>query len=159
MFISNSLNYKVVYRSSEYGVVECLFVEIISGKDKILMGVVYLPHGDFDALEREITDVLVRYSNIIIMGDFNSNLFDILRSQHVREICSRLNIYVRHNCCPTHFDVVHQSSSLIDYFLLSCPHSVKSSNQFICPSISKHAFIYMSLDIKVVREEKYFRVF
>lgn len=159
LYISDNLSYNVVYAGNNYGVLECLFIEVMAGSEKILVGVVYLPHGDFGSFESEISDLLVRYRNIVIMGDFNNNLFDISRASNVRRVCARLGVSVMHNKCPTHYDTFHQSSSLIDYFLVSLPNNIKSSGQFVCPNISRHAFIYISLIASVRRCQQYFEFY
>lgn len=147
LFVSNNINYNVVYRGQNYGSVECLFIELLSGGEKMIVGVVYLPHGDFSAFEHEISHLLARYSSILIMGDFNNNLFDISKANNVRRACNRMNIAVRHNIRPTHFDPAHHSTSLLDFFLLSNTMGVNLSDQFFCPNISRHAFIFASLEI------------
>lgn len=120
------------------------------------MGTVYLLHGDINTLEEQISDNIVRYSNVIIMGDFNNNLFDLGKSAVVRDVCSRFNLSVVHNSKPTHYDVAHESTSLLDYFLVSCPGDLRFSNQFLCPGISHHAFIFVSFDVEVPFVEEYY---
>ncbi|XP_075162654.1 uncharacterized protein LOC142235288 [Haematobia irritans] len=159
LFISSRLTAKVVHSGLNYGVVECLFVEVVVGREKILVGVVYLPTGDFESLESELSDLLVRYSNIIIMGDFNNNLFDVAKSYNLRRACLRMGVSLVHNNVPTHYDAFHQSSSLIDYFLISCPERKRAGGQFISPGISKHAFIYLSLDFSVRQSSDIYEYF
>lgn len=86
LYVSKNLPYNIVHKGSNYGVAESLFIEIVVDSDRILVGVVYAPHGNVDALECDIADLLVRYSKVIIMGDFNSNLFDTSCSFNVRGI-------------------------------------------------------------------------
>ncbi|XP_075163250.1 uncharacterized protein LOC142235883 [Haematobia irritans] len=159
LLVSKKLSHKVVYSGRDYGNVECLFIEVVTDTGKVLVGVVYLPHGNFGAFESEIADLLVYYNDVVIMGDFNKNLFDILNAMSVRQSCSRLGVSIIHNSCPTHFDAFHQSTSLIDFFLSSSPDQVEHSGQFICPSISKHAFIFISLDILPQRCNEFYEYY
>lgn len=156
LFVSKSIKYKVVYSGSQYGIVECLFVELLLGSRNVLVGVVYLPRGNFRAFESEVADVLVRYSDVIILGDFNNNLFDLSSSYSVRESCRRLNVSIVHNSIPTHFSAVHNSTSLLDFVLVSDRSCVCVSNQVVCPSISDHAFIFVSLNVSVLNVLQFF---
>ncbi|XP_075148893.1 uncharacterized protein LOC142222565 [Haematobia irritans] len=122
LLVSRKLKYKIVYSSSSYGIVESLFIEIDARSGKLLLGVVYLPNGNFGRFESEISDLLVRYSNILIMGDFNRNLFDTSISTSVRQSCTRM-----------------------DFFLLSDPHKkrvnlkkYRSENWIDAPEIRYH---------------------
>ncbi|XP_075148792.1 uncharacterized protein LOC142222506 [Haematobia irritans] len=139
-----------------YGTVECLFCEIATHTETFLVGVVYLPTGDFQAFEDEVSCLLARYRSIVLMGDFNSNLFDTRISVNVRRSCTRLGLAIHHNNRPTHFDPYHQSSSLIDFFMTSLPQRIVHSDQVICPSISKHAFVYISINVPVRRHDEFY---
>ncbi|XP_019894691.1 uncharacterized protein LOC101898909 isoform X2 [Musca domestica] len=108
--VVNDMSHKLVCKGSSYGDVEYVFVRLL------LITVVYLPHGDILALEDEISDLEVRYSNVIIMWDVNNNMFDLNRSVLVRDVCSRLNLSAVHNSMPTHNDVAHNSTSLLNYY-------------------------------------------
>ncbi len=59
-------------------VIEYLFVEIKGQNWTALVGVVYRPRGDISDLTDILTDVGSRYTNIIIMGDFNLDREKIL---------------------------------------------------------------------------------
>ena len=52
-----------------------------------------------------------------------------------------------HNSLPTHFDIQHNSTSLLDIFLVSSLELVEKSGQFQCPGITRHSFIFASLKI------------
>lgn len=147
IYVSKKIRHRIVFLGERYGDTECIFVELNVGAVKLLAGVVYLPHGNFNGLEDQISDLVVKYSEVIIMGDFNNNLFDINKSNLVRSVSSNMNLSIVHNCVPTHYDIAHNSNSLIDYFLVSSPKSVKLSNQFHNPGISHHAVIFVSIDV------------
>jgi len=55
---------------------------------------------------------------------------------------------------PAHFDVVHRSVSLLDFFVVSRPDLVNFSDQFWIPHISKHAFIYISVDCPLIKSNE-----
>ncbi|XP_075163075.1 uncharacterized protein LOC142235700 [Haematobia irritans] len=149
IFISRKLKYKTVFKSDSFGDCESLFLEIQRGPARLLFGVVYLPHGNLDEFVNTHTDLMSRYSEIVIVGDFNRNMFNISQSNIMRNVSHGLGLSVSHNCLPTHYDVAHNTCSLIDFFLLSNPAKLKLSSQGQCASISHHALIFGSYDFDV----------
>ena len=112
LYISKHLKYKIVFESSNEGVCEALFIEVTHQKERILVGVVYLPYGDIRSLESTLSNIVLRYDKTIIMGDFNNNMFDSRKSLSMYHICHELNLSCFHNIKPTYFD-----TSLFDLFL------------------------------------------
>ncbi|XP_075163164.1 uncharacterized protein LOC142235791 [Haematobia irritans] len=149
IFISRKLKYKTVFKSDSFGDCESLFLEIQRGPARLLFGVVYLPHGNLDEFVNTHTDLMSRYSEIVIVGDFNRNMFNISQSNIMRNVSHGLGLSVSHNCLPTHYDVAHNTCSLIDFFLLSNPAKLKLSSQGQCASISHHALIFGSYDFDI----------
>lgn len=88
------------------------------------------------------------------MGDFNNNLFDPSKSLRLRSFCGRNNLFCCHNSLPTHYDITHNSTSLLDYFLCSNVDLIEVKDQFQCPAISRHAFVFCSVKICVKRTDK-----
>lgn len=156
IYVSNKLQHKFVFKAYAVGKCESLFLELCSGSAKILFGVTYLPPpGDIEAFEEIHHDLFVNYSNIIVVGDFNCNMFNVPKATQLRSMCARLNLAVLHNSRPTHYDVSHGTSSLIDFMLVSDISMKYYSNQVQCPSISHHSLIYASFDITVNCFEKF----
>lgn len=146
LYLSDKLRYKTVFRSERYKVCESLFVEVFGNGVSAVVGVVYLPNGDIDTFEDLHGDLFDRFSNIIIMGDFNCNLFNISMSARVRSISSRCGLTCLHNCLPTHLCLRYNSTSLIDYFMLSQPSLVACKGQILFPFFSSHhSLIYISV--------------
>ncbi|KAI8117844.1 putative RNA-directed DNA polymerase from transposon BS [Lucilia cuprina] len=125
LYISDKFKARVLCDYMEETLIESLFVEVsLGGTDKIVVGVVYLPQGNFRHAEDYLGDVASRFPNLILMGDFNTNLFDTTKSQIVRDFCIRAGLSVIHNCLPTHFTDNLSCSTLIDYFMVSEPDLV-----------------------------------
>lgn len=141
VFVSNVLKFKVVFKSSLYGICESLFMEIYLDNIRLLFGVVYLPHGDIVTFETEHFHLFSSYPYVVIAGDFNYNLFDVSKSATFRSLCTRCNLKIIHNNRPTHIDVVHGSTSLIDLMLTSDLSTMSFSEQFQYPGVSRHAII------------------
>lgn len=156
IYVSSKLKHKIVFKTSVIGKCESLFVELESGDSKVLFGVVYLPPpGDLTIFEDLHHDLFSRYSNIVVVGDFNCNLFNISRANVLRSLCIRLNLAVVHNSAPTHFDVAHGSTSLIDFMLVSDSSMRMFSSQVQCPAISHHALIFASFRINIQHIEEF----
>lgn len=156
IYISKKLNNKIVFKTSVVGKCESIFIELYSGNSKVLFGVVYLPPpGDFVCFEELHSSILLQYTNIIIVGDFNCNMFNVMKASVVRGMCVRLNMSVLHNSMPTHYDVSHGTSSLIDFMLVSDLTMKCHSTQVQCPSISYHSLIYSAFDICINSLERF----
>lgn len=159
LYISDKLKVRLVSNYMNEGIVESLFVEIIkNNNDKLLIGVIYLPHGNFADCEDFISDLSSRYENTIIMGDFNTDLF--VKSATVRSFCFRSNLSIVHNSLPTHIQEFHNTSTLIDYFFVSKMDLVKTSAQYQIPALnSGHAIISLSYKFQISgqSEEKFYR--
>lgn len=154
IYISRKFRYKIVQRICRYGECESIFVEITCGIDTLLLGVVYLPDDNpryVAIFEDSAGDILTRYENIVLMGDFNENLFNSSKSLLMRSLCNRFSLNIIHNSMPTHYDVSWNSTSLIDYFVLSDLSKFVSSGQMQCPGISDHALIFVCLEFNAER--------
>lgn len=151
LYISNKLRFKVVFKVSDSNLCESLFVELYFGSVKILLGVVYLPSGNIVSFEKEHRNLLLKYSNIIVVGDFNYNLFDPLKSNLFRSLCMRCRLSVAHNSQPTHFDLGKRSTSLIDFFLVSDISMISFTDQVQCPSVTDHALIAAAFTFNIER--------
>ncbi|KAI8115879.1 hypothetical protein CVS40_11978 [Lucilia cuprina] len=150
LYISKSIVYRKVFTHSHYKKCEILFIEISVDTSVILVGVVYLPNGNTDIFESTVSDLFERYNNIIIVGDFNNDLFDPLKAGRFRSVCNRMNLSILHNSVPTHIDVRHNTTTLLDYFLFNGQLHLNTKGQMQCPFLSSHhAFIYASFRLQV----------
>lgn len=141
-YVADSIKFEIVFSCSVPNLCESLFIRIIGNNMNLVAGVIYLPNGNFNSIEEQLSDFLVRHSNVVIMGDFNYNMFDVNKSSRVRSFCNMYNLSCFHNSSPTYFDPVHNNTSLLDFFMCSNNNFVYASGQFLCPGISRHAFIF-----------------
>lgn len=116
IYLSRKLRYKVVFRSEEYGVCESLFIEVF-GDTTFLVGVVYLPNGNVNLFENLHSDLFDKYSDIIVMGDFNTNLFNSSTSNSFRSLIARCGLTCVHNNLPTHLCIRSGSTTYLITFL------------------------------------------
>lgn len=155
IYVSDRYKVRVVNDYMDEGNIESLFVEVNINESKLLVGIIYLPHGKFSECEDLLIDLSTRYNNAIFMGDFNTDLFS--NSSIVRNFCDRSNLSVVHNSLPTHINEVHFSSSLIDYFFVSNIDLVNQKKQYQFPALnSGHAIISISYQLRKVGQLKEF---
>lgn len=155
IFVSKKLKFKSIFRTCVAELCESLFIELYFDSIKILLGVVYLPNGNLSGFEERHRNIFLKYSNVIVCGDFNCNLFNSSKSNLMRSLCLRLNLSMVHNSLPTHYDLANDSTSLLDYFLVSDISMIKFSNQVQCPSISDHALIFACFTFNVEPIQEY----
>lgn len=76
MFVKSNIHCKVILKSDDNSSMEFLFLEIITHDQKTLIGTVYRRNNriDLTPLIDTIEYMSVRYTKIIIAGDFNSDL-------------------------------------------------------------------------------------
>lgn len=146
IYVKKELHSKVVATYSEPGA-EALFIQVSSGLSQTLVGVIYLPGRNFNMIEDICADLVLRFENVVIMGDFNTDVLLPRNDVACKNVCDRLGLEVIHNNTPTHFDLRWNSSSLIDFFLVSSSNFVKYRNQFWVPGISHHACVFISIDV------------
>ncbi|XP_075157890.1 uncharacterized protein LOC142231157 [Haematobia irritans] len=154
IYVSSALRHKIIFKSSILGKCESLFLELFSGSSRVLCGVVYLPPpGDMLSFEEVHRNLFFNYSRIIALGDFNCNMFNTNCRDSVRSACHRLSMSVSHNSKPTHYDVVHGTTSLIDFMLVTPNLEKVVSDQVQCPAISHHALIFASFEFDLDHSE------
>ncbi|KAI8119174.1 RNA-directed DNA polymerase from mobile element jockey [Lucilia cuprina] len=149
LYISQKFKSRVIYQRMVESVFESLFVEIIVGHNcSILIGVIYLPNLSFNVCENELCDISAQYNNVIMMGDFNVDLFS--RAEEVYNFCNHSSLSLVHNSQPTHYCNDRHSTSLIDYFLVSNIEEVSHKGQFQLPVLnSNHAIICISVNLEI----------
>uniref|UniRef100_A0A1B0ATR0 Uncharacterized protein n=1 Tax=Glossina palpalis gambiensis TaxID=67801 RepID=A0A1B0ATR0_9MUSC len=74
--LKNAL-FGLIFKCSEPGSCESLFIEFGDDYTRILFGFVYFPNGNLNMFEARRLAVLLKYSKITIVGDFNCILFKL----------------------------------------------------------------------------------
>ncbi|XP_075163384.1 uncharacterized protein LOC142236018 [Haematobia irritans] len=156
LYVSKKLRYRIVYRGKQFGSCESLFIEVFGNNASVIVGIVYLPTGRIDIFEDMHNCLFDRFTNTIVMGDFNVNLFDPTKSSNFRAMTSRYGLECVHNSLPTHLHIHNNSTSLLDLFLVSQPsliaHKAQLQFPFFC---SYHSFIYCSFKFSPTSHETY----
>lgn len=132
---------------------EFIFVEISgTSRDKVVLGVVYKPPniGHLDDLEEELEAITASYKNIIILGDFNSDLSKKnFYGDQLRCLCEDFNLKIVQNH-PTHH--LKNSDSWIDVCIVDDYEKAMGSEQSSKPFLSDHDLISLTYNYKVGRQ-------
>lgn len=130
---------------------EFMFLEIAYNSNKFLLGVCYnLPQSDCAGiLFDKLSDLSMNYQNILLVGDFNTNLNKSDGKTERLKNCFGFYGLQCVNSMNTHF--YSGGSSLIDLFLTNNPDFVENLNQVSAPEFSKHDILFSS--IKICRSE------
>lgn len=147
IYVRSSLSSKVKRKGAKHenDKVECLFIEVCSMGRKILIGSIYRPdrHISFDyflkMLEEDLTPF---YTDIVIAGDFNS---DLLIKSDFADSMKSLSLYCVNTQMPTHF--TKTNSSLLDLFFVSKEDSILIFDQLSAPCFSRHDLIFITYDV------------
>jgi hypothetical protein len=154
VYIREDLKFKILSSSpAEYlGGPEFLLIEIsLSGADALLLGVCYRPprSGHLLGFENALLNELVRYSHVLIMGDFNTDLLPTTQNYEYRQLTTMFdscNLTVL-PLEPTHHTA--DSDTFLDLLVVSNRHDIIHHGQLPVPAISKHDLIYCVYSIKL----------
>uniref|UniRef100_A0A1A9Z272 Uncharacterized protein n=1 Tax=Glossina pallidipes TaxID=7398 RepID=A0A1A9Z272_GLOPL len=72
---------------------------------------------------------------------FSYDLFNVYKSNVVKALCESLKLYIVHNSKLTHYDIANDSTSLLDYFLITDISVISLVGQVQRPTISNQALI------------------
>lgn len=130
---------------------EYMFLEIVHNSDKFLLGVCYNPPrvDCSEILFDKLCDFSMNYQNILLLGDFNTNLNRTDSKSERFKNCLDFYGLKCINSINTHFYA--GGSSLIDLCLTNNPGFVENLNQVSAPGFSKHDILFSS--IKISRSE------
>lgn len=143
LYIKRGISFNVISLSNDNDLIEYIFIGIKSGDRKLLLGTVYRPNNricieNFLAI---IEQHSVMYNDVIIAGDFNSNL---LVESHFSDKLIPLCLYPVNTTIPTHFSAT--CNTLLDLFLVGDKSQVLLYDQLTVPCFSKHDLIFLTYD-------------
>lgn len=141
---------KIVERSVNNDQVEFLFIELkfVKLSHTFLIGVVYRPNKliSFDSFEIVLGNLIPKYDNFILMGDFNVDMsVQSLESNNFLNIFSSFGAQVLKSP-PTR--ITARSATQLDLFITNRCDLIKSIKTRAIPTISDHDMIYASLKIQ-----------
>lgn len=129
---------------------EHLFIEVLMGHLKILLGVFYSPnlHIDYFAKFESLLESLVPTADhTIILGDFNTCLLkQDFRSNHLRSIVDSTNLNILPLTATHRFPGCRPS--LLDLAIVSSVDHVSSHGQLPAEAFSYHDLLFLSYKIR-----------
>lgn len=127
--------------------VEYLFIEVNNESRKLLVGSVYRPNRNICTRRfiRTLETQTALYDDVIIAGDFNSNL---LVDSSFSDECASLGLISPNILLPTHFTATN--STLLDLFLVSNKINILLYDQLSASCFSKHDLIFMTYNFQLV---------
>lgn len=131
--------------------VEYLFIEVKSDGRKLLVGSVYRPNRNINTRRfvQTLEVLTAMYDNIIIAGDFNS---DLLADRSLLNEFSALGLASPNTTTPTHF--TETTNTLLDLFLVGEESSILLYDQLSAPCFSKHDLIFMTYNFQLASPVK-----
>lgn len=143
-------NFSYTSRSIEQDV-EFTFIEISSLGKKLLVGCVYRPHKriSFTTLYSTLETLASVYDDIVITGDFNS---DLLVESTLSENMLSLGLFPVNVISPTHH--TSTTSTLIDLFFVSNTASIILYDQISASCFSKHDLIFLTYNFRIQQIEE-----
>ena len=154
MYVRDDLKAKILFTSPDNSGIEFLFVEILVGSKKCVLGVVYWPPhiGKLSELHECLAFLASSYEHIIIMGDFNINLLNTNNANIVNYLTTLKSLNLNFlELGPTHHS--NTSDTWIDHIIVSNTNNVVSHGQISTPGISKHDFLYLFHSFKCHKYE------
>lgn len=141
VYIRNGIICKEVLKSNDDSRIEYLLLEIsTTHSTKILIGCVYRPNRNIslDPLLSMMETMSVKYEEIIIVGDFNSNL---ITENILIDAMLTLDLHPTNYTMPTHSS--NTINSLLDVFFVNKLSNVLLYDQLLAPMFSKHDLIFL----------------
>lgn len=151
LYIKSNLKYKIVLKSTEYDLMEYIFVEILANEHKTLVGVVYRRRYNIDmqALFDVLGEISFRYSKVIVTGDLNS---DLLKESLISQKFADMGLFPVNFTRPTHF--TSTASTLLDVFFVNDKNLVQFYDQLSVPQFSRHDLIFIIFDHPTLKADK-----
>eukprot|EP00112_Aurelia_sp_Birch-Aquarium-sp1_P013646 Seg2901.1 transcript_id=Seg2901.1/GoldUCD/mRNA.D3Y31 product="hypothetical protein" protein_id=Seg2901.1/GoldUCD/D3Y31 len=133
--------------------IEATWLDVTVSSQKILIGVVYRQPSDgsfYDKFQRVLEPICLRRTNILILGDFNADLFfqrglqkDMSQGKKLLRILNSFNLY---NVIDQPTRITETSETMIDLIITSITAKVKTSGCYNS-GISDHHIVYAVMDL------------
>nr|CAI5833066.1 unnamed protein product [Callosobruchus analis] len=129
-----------------------LFVEIILGNNKILLGVGYRPpQGNLveaiNLLDRTLSSLIPLYDYVLVLGDFNVNF---LVDNQISHCFSSYNLH-RLLLEPTR--IAEHSATLLDPIFLYCVDKCLKVGTVSAETFSGHLVVYCHISMKTIKPQ------
>lgn len=161
IYVINDLKCKVLHKSTTIDeqnrykcVPEFLLLEILSGRDKLLLASIYRPPQSSYPYEFEeiVLESFISYENLVIIGDLNIDLVKIEgESARLKGFVTSSNLHIL-PFKPTHN--LEKSSSWIDHCIVDCGEKCLEHGQLGVSFLSAHDLVYVEYNIQVINNNE-----
>nr|CAI5832166.1 unnamed protein product [Callosobruchus analis] len=129
-----------------------LFVEIILGNNKILLGVGYRPpQGNLveaiNLLDRTLSSLIPLYDYVLVLGDFNVNF---LVDNQISHCFSSYNL---HQLLLEPTRITEHSATLLDPIFLNCVDKCLKVGTVSAKTFSDHLVVYCHISMKTIKPQ------
>jgi exonuclease III len=157
IYLRDDLSYDILHQSTllSIGDPEFIFIKVNFHHRVIVLGVVYCPPMSdyFAKLEPILESLSASYSDIIMMGDFNTcTMRGDTRATRFGRMISNIHLNRLH-LQPTH--VLQNSQTSIDHIIVSKMSMVKAFGQVSAAGFSHHDLIYVQYTLKVPKRKSF----
>lgn len=151
IYVKKFLKPRIIYANAKNSLFDIMFIEIKNQVNmKLALGVVYNPPKleslkvEFiKDLETVLNDLMTRYSEVIIVGDFNINC--LVSTPTVIELKSLMALFGLELISKVATNFMGDSATLIDLAFANQPNNFKTFTQISVPGIATtHDMIYGS---------------
>ncbi|XP_075159642.1 uncharacterized protein LOC142232836 [Haematobia irritans] len=149
IYLRNTLRCNLIDSSESFQIHEHLFLEVLCNDTKILLGCIYRPNRQvsIEPIISKLESISVEYSDIVITGDFNSN---VLLEKNLVDAMETLNLNLVNSCNPTHFSTT--VNTLLDLVFVNNNERVLHYDQLSGSGFSKHDIILLSYDCSITSQ-------
>lgn len=147
IYIKNSIKSRSISNSRTEDEIEYLFIEVVQGVEKLLIGSIYRPNRNVNisSFTELLHTISLPYSNIILTGDFNCN---VLCDDSLPCELRTLGLNLVNFTLPTHY--IATSNTLLDLFFVSDVSKTLMFDQLSVPVFSKHDLIFLVYDFQPI---------
>ncbi|XP_075157493.1 uncharacterized protein LOC142230751 [Haematobia irritans] len=146
IFVRNGINYSLITKSDADSQIEFIFLQLKSPENnRILVGCVYRPNRtvNIDTLMKTLEISTIEFQDVIIAGDFNSNIF---KENVLLDAMQTVDLYPVNINMPTHYS--NTANTLLDLFFVNNRSKVLLYDQLSGAMFSRHDIIILTYDFK-----------
>jgi len=136
LYINKGIKYKIIKKNATSSKFDMVFAELSNDNfEKLLVGVVYIPPKvkSLNNLKQFLIDIVTKYNDILILGDFNCNLR--CNSPYVLRFKAFLNSIGLNPASSEPTNFINGSSTCIDLLLIKNQAKLGFYTQLAVPEL------------------------
>ena len=152
LYISDLIECKRITVNYKLPQPEMVFVQCKFRNTIILVGVIYkspgLTYKTYDNITEIIANFTAKYSNVILLGDFNINFGQPNWPETKHFKANMLEPFGLEQIVTKHTRITDKSRSLIDLILINNPTMVKNTNVIDFSGLSDHCLVFLTYSVR-----------